>query len=50
MCALLIALYVIAANGLVVPTWCFVAAWVLTIIKSAATFINALTEYSTNKQ
>lgn len=34
MIAFLILLYVIVANGFIVPDWCFVAAWVLTILKA----------------
>ena len=42
MIAFLILLYVIVANGFIVPDWCFITTWVLTILKLISSFITAV--------
>lgn len=48
MYALLILLYVMQANAITVPIWCFVLTWVLTAIKTICSFITSLCKF--NKQ
>lgn len=44
MAIFLILLYILEANGAVIPIGCFVATWVLTIMKSIFGFVSGFNE------
>lgn len=46
MYALLILLYVMQANAIMVPMWCFVLTWVLAVIKTICSFITSVYKLS----
>jgi hypothetical protein len=46
MLTLLIILYVLQANGVVIPIGCFIATWVLVIIRAVCSFIKSLANTS----
>lgn len=45
MAIFLILLYILEANGAVIPIGCFVAAWVLLFVKGFCSFIKFALEY-----
>lgn len=42
MIVLLFALYILQANGAIVPDWCLLVAWVMTCIRFTAGIIKAM--------